>query len=369
MLVERARAGDREAFAALYVRHHDVVARVCRNWIRDQHLAEDAVQDTFLRAWKALPNFTHDVDLSHWLRRIARNHCRDLWRAGSRRAALTADPIVDLVDPAAEESVVGAVDRVAVGGMLGRLRPRDAELLVEHHAMGISVRALAGRWHLTKGAMEVALHRARQRARRCAEQQGLRGLVPLDALRRTAVWLQRSSAEAAGLSSPAAVALCHLTVAAVALTIPQLAVGHTASGPGHSARHEVVSATDLQIANAVHRGAHAMVVSHDHAGRHHGARAPDPRPAKKAPAGPVTEPAPEPLAEVDPVPVPVAGGHVTPSPSPRWKKVNAIGVRNPITGGNLVGHTAHEQDAEPVKDAHRRSCPVVDQAEPVTYCD
>src|SRR5688572_8959805 len=100
-LVSRTQSGDEEAFRALYERHRPAVERVCRKWLRDPYLVEDAVQGTFLKAWTALPDFEGGADVDRWLRRIAKNHCHDIWRSMARSEALgvAEDPSVELADP------------------------------------------------------------------------------------------------------------------------------------------------------------------------------------------------------------------------------------------------------------------------------
>lgn len=54
--------------------------RMCCIWLRDAHLAEDAVQETFLKAYEALPGFRGECAEKTWLMRIAANTCRDMQR-------------------------------------------------------------------------------------------------------------------------------------------------------------------------------------------------------------------------------------------------------------------------------------------------
>lgn len=354
----------------MYLRHYAAVATVCRTRLRDPHLAEDATQETFLRAWKALPNFTHDVNLSHWLRRIARNHCHDLWRSAERTTFMssTSGLAVEHHDPAAEAAVEGAADRVALQNLLRGLRPRDAALLVDHHAAGLSVAVLAHRWHMTRGAMEVALHRARQRARRCAEQQGPRGVVPLLGVRRLVAWLQRSAADLGGASSPAAAALCNLAVvvvvAAMVVVSPPAAAPARSDDPSQGRPPPAASApSDVVLADASARhdsaGGSDDIVTVNAAERSAAA-------GKAGTATPRREPR---LVEMDPVPVPVAGGHLQTSPDDQWERTRRYGVRNPVTGGNLVSNTEYKHDPEPLRRVGEAACPATAAAEPVTYCD
>ena len=57
ILVERCQAGDAGAFGSLYARYYERLLRFCLRRLHDRHEAEDAAQEAFARAWKALPNF------------------------------------------------------------------------------------------------------------------------------------------------------------------------------------------------------------------------------------------------------------------------------------------------------------------------
>jgi len=79
-----ARAGDAEAFARLYDRHAGVVLSLCR--CRCPFEAEDALQDTFLRAWRMLDSLADPRGLRRWLYAIARRVCAERRRSAIRRS-------------------------------------------------------------------------------------------------------------------------------------------------------------------------------------------------------------------------------------------------------------------------------------------
>ncbi len=89
-LVAAARRGDLDAFNELVDRHQRAVFNVCLRLLRDVELAEDATQDTFLRAWAAIDRF-HGGKVRPWLLRIATNRAYDLLRARTRRPTDSLD--------------------------------------------------------------------------------------------------------------------------------------------------------------------------------------------------------------------------------------------------------------------------------------
>lgn len=83
-LVERARRGERDAFGQLFSLHHAAVFRLAR-FSLPHALAEDAVAETFTRAWKALPRYRRTgAPFVAWLYGIARHVVADIARAAHR---------------------------------------------------------------------------------------------------------------------------------------------------------------------------------------------------------------------------------------------------------------------------------------------
>jgi RNA polymerase sigma-70 factor (ECF subfamily) len=80
--------GDNQRFAELFVRHRRKVFFACRGFFADPQGAEDATQETFLRAYGRIRSF-QGGDFPAWLMRIARNVCIDEWRKNR------AEPFVD----------------------------------------------------------------------------------------------------------------------------------------------------------------------------------------------------------------------------------------------------------------------------------
>lgn len=83
-LVERARAGDTEAWARLYQEHFDRVLKHVVYLTSDPSAAEDLVQETFARAYVAFPQFAARASFIGWLRGIAVNVVRKHWRSRYR---------------------------------------------------------------------------------------------------------------------------------------------------------------------------------------------------------------------------------------------------------------------------------------------
>ena len=84
-LVERAQRGDKRAFDLLVIKYQRRVAGVVSRYIRDQVEALDVVQEAFIKAYRALPQFRGDSAFYTWLYRIAINTAKNFLVSQSRR--------------------------------------------------------------------------------------------------------------------------------------------------------------------------------------------------------------------------------------------------------------------------------------------
>ncbi|MSQ72963.1 MAG: RNA polymerase sigma factor RpoE [Betaproteobacteria bacterium] len=85
-LVERAQRGDKHAFELLVSKYQRKLARLLSRFIRDQAEVEDVAQETFIKAYRALPTFRGDSAFYTWLYRIGINAAKNYLVASGRRA-------------------------------------------------------------------------------------------------------------------------------------------------------------------------------------------------------------------------------------------------------------------------------------------
>ena len=92
----------------MVVRHQLPLLRLCFAYLHDEELAKDAVQETFIKAYRNLEGFREDSSEKTWLTRIAINTCKDFQRSGWFRhvdRTITPDMLPEPVAPAAPEDV------------------------------------------------------------------------------------------------------------------------------------------------------------------------------------------------------------------------------------------------------------------------
>ena len=126
---ERSSASPSEAFEALYRRAFPRVYGYVATLMRDRAAAEEVTAQAFERAFRKRRSFRASRGTEEaWLFGIARNAALDELRRRKRRAVLEAEP-EDVHAPSADEQVDGTLRRETVRGALGRLTPRERELV------------------------------------------------------------------------------------------------------------------------------------------------------------------------------------------------------------------------------------------------
>jgi RNA polymerase sigma-70 factor (ECF subfamily) len=166
-LIDRAKRGDREAFTTLVLELGDRLFSVAYRILRDTSRAEDAVQQTFLTAWRELPSLRDDGRLEAWLYRLLVNACyaemrhTRRWQPGLR------------VVPIRVPSVDDAQLRVARDDELDRafrqLSGEQRAVLVMHYYVGLSGAEIGEALGLSPGTVRSRLHYARQLMRAAIE--------------------------------------------------------------------------------------------------------------------------------------------------------------------------------------------------------
>lgn len=159
-LVRSAQAGDRAAFEELVRRHELPVYRLAVRMLGNASDAEDAAQEIFVRAWRALASFRAESALSTWLYRIAINHCLGvLGRAELRIGPLTGEE----PDPRPGPETA-ALERDALHNLkmaIGKLTPEQRAPLVLREFEGLAYEEIGEVLDLTPGAVKGRLYRAR----------------------------------------------------------------------------------------------------------------------------------------------------------------------------------------------------------------
>jgi RNA polymerase sigma-70 factor (ECF subfamily) len=174
LLVERARAGDTEAFRGLVERYSGRIFRLAYRILGDEPSAEDAVQETFLRAYRSLARFNARSQFGTWLHRIAANTSVEILRKHqSSRPERTgeeaaASPLSSR-DPGPDRRALSQEVERAVRGALADLSPTERAAFVLRHFEGRSIAEICGALGLRESAGKQAIFRAVKKLRRVLE--------------------------------------------------------------------------------------------------------------------------------------------------------------------------------------------------------
>ena len=162
-LVLSAQRGSREAFAELVRGHQRRAYAVARAIVLDHHDAEDAVQDGFLHAYRALARFRPGEPFGAWLHRIVANAALDLQRRRKVRAAGTLPETIALPfrDPAESDEL-----RRRLTAALEKLTERQRAVIVLHDVEGFRHAEIGETLGIPEGTARSDLHHARATLRR-----------------------------------------------------------------------------------------------------------------------------------------------------------------------------------------------------------
>jgi RNA polymerase sigma-70 factor (ECF subfamily) len=219
------RPTEADAAADLYARHSSRIFGYCLGLLRNREEAEDAVQTTFLNAYRGLRRGVRPEFEAAWLFKIAQNVCltrrENAWRRGRIESVRDLDALQDVV--AAPEHVSGQAAELTEA--LNRLPERYRTIILLREWHGLSYREIASETGLSEAAVEMLVFRARRAlAENLERADAPRGVLSLGSL----LSLLKSFFGGAGLKA--------VVAAGVAVTATAIAVSTAHQGNGKPAR-------------------------------------------------------------------------------------------------------------------------------------
>ena len=150
-----------------YTQYEKELLRICCVYLRDRAAAEDAVQETFLKAFRNMESFRGESSEKTWLIRIAVNCCRDYRRSAwyryiDSRISLEQLPVLACAPPGEEH--------IALTTAIMKLKPKYMEAVPLYFYEGFSMKEIADMLHLTEGAVSGRIRKAKQKLK--AELEG-----------------------------------------------------------------------------------------------------------------------------------------------------------------------------------------------------
>jgi RNA polymerase sigma-70 factor (ECF subfamily) len=179
VLVDRAKAGDRDAFEELVRRHAERLYAVVLRFVADGDEAQEVTQEAFLRAWRSMARFEGRSRFFTWLYRIGINEAK---RRAGRRPPVPVASLEDEPVPEAPDWSQAPETRSEQADLRRLLEQAIRSLPVEHRATivlrdveGLSTREAAEVMDLSEAAFKSRLHRARLAVRRAVDEYFLEG--------------------------------------------------------------------------------------------------------------------------------------------------------------------------------------------------
>lgn len=156
-LVEKARGGDRAAFATLAADSIGRLFNVAQLMLRDRDLADDAVQETLVLAWRDLKGLRDLDGFDAWLHRVL---VRCVYREADRERRQLSGVVYLPESSSYPDTAAEVTDRDALDRGFRRLRPEHRAVLVLHHYLGFSEAEAAAALSVPPGTIKSRLNRA-----------------------------------------------------------------------------------------------------------------------------------------------------------------------------------------------------------------
>jgi RNA polymerase sigma-70 factor (ECF subfamily) len=183
-ILARVAAGEAELFARLVERHQGRLLRLCQRLLGNAEEAQEAAQETFLKAYRQAGAYRPRGKVYTWLYRIATNHCLNQLRrrrivrflslgqmgGGDEEEDREFDPPADGVDP--EQALAARRRWLETRRAIDRLPPGQRSVLVLAKFEGLSYRQIAEVLEITEGAVESRLFRAMRHLEAAQEATG-----------------------------------------------------------------------------------------------------------------------------------------------------------------------------------------------------
>lgn len=172
--IHDAASGDHQAFASIVEQYRELVWRVALRMLGDPDEAEDTVQETFIRAWKALPGFDFRYSPATWLGAIAARLCCDILRKRSAHRKFETDSAWANAQERAEDPESGSIARELEGRLRRAIRtlsPMQRTIFVLHEIEQLPFEEIRRTTGWSAVQLKSNLYLARQKVRKALEKE------------------------------------------------------------------------------------------------------------------------------------------------------------------------------------------------------
>lgn len=162
-VARQAIRGEEEAFVALMHIHKEALLRTAMAFLKNEHEALEALQETTYRAYKKIRTLKEPAYARTWLIRIMINYCQDQLKKGKRyvQGGQTADP-----------SVSDDLTQLELQEALGMLSPADQQLIYLKYFQDVKIKDIAALEKIPEGTVKSRLHKTLRTLRSHFEGKG-----------------------------------------------------------------------------------------------------------------------------------------------------------------------------------------------------
>lgn len=169
-IIRLIRQGNKDLYAEIIRRYHDRVHRHCFGMLGSLDKAEDAAQESFIKAYKSLDKFREESAFSTWLYRLTSNHCLDVLRGQSRQRTESLDALMEAQADRLEQLLASQgspnetdpADRELIETVLSQLKPDYRLILSMREIQHLSYQEMADALNTSLDSVKAKLKRARK---------------------------------------------------------------------------------------------------------------------------------------------------------------------------------------------------------------
>lgn len=158
--VRKAQAGDPDAFTYIFANTNAMIMRYCRQYLKDEALAEDALQETFLSAFRKINDIKDPMLFIAWLKQIAFHVCYDITsKYLSKQNELTDEVILESVMDSnesanPEDSFFSEDEKKRLGEALEKFPPKEREVIVLRYYRDLKIDEIAVATNLSRSTVK-----------------------------------------------------------------------------------------------------------------------------------------------------------------------------------------------------------------------
>lgn len=166
-MIEKAIAGDMQAFRLLVDRHQSFVYTLSFRFVGNASDAKDISQEAFIRLWKNLHRYRHEVKLTTWLYKIVTNLCLDFLKSGHNKRSKRMEDLENHTGMvsgwAADQPIQDKELRIAVEKMTADLSPKQKAVFVLRDMEDLDMQEISEILSMSSGKVKSNLYYARKK--------------------------------------------------------------------------------------------------------------------------------------------------------------------------------------------------------------